>query len=180
MSVLSFTKDLYFTTSTVIDWIDLFTRPIYKRIVVDSLRYCQENKGLELYAWVLMSNHIHFIAGINGDNSISDILRDFKKYTSKQLVKAIQENQQESRKEWLIDRLSFRAANDRRITNFKLWQDGSYIETISTYNFYEQKLNYIHMNPVRQEITEQPEEYLYSSARDYIGQKGLLDVIVMS
>nr|MCR5697566.1 transposase [Marinilabiliaceae bacterium] len=59
-------------------------------------------------------------------------------------------------------------------------QDGSYIETISTYNFYEQKLNYIHMNPVRQEITEQPEEYLYSSARDYIGQKGLLDVIVMS
>ena len=98
MSVLSFTKDLYFTTSTVIDWIDLFTRPIYKRIVVDSLRYCQENKGLELYAWVLMSNHIHFIAGINDDNSISDILRDFKKYTSKQLVKAIQENQQESRR----------------------------------------------------------------------------------
>ena len=179
MAVLNFTKDLYFATSTVIDWIDLFTRPIYKRIVVDSLRYCQENKGLELYAWVLMSNHLHLIAGAKEGTSVSDILRDFKKYTSKQLVKAIQENQQESRKEWLIDRCGFLAANDRKITYFKLWQEGSYIETISTYSFYEQKLNYIHMNPVRQEITELPEEYLYSSARNYMGRKGLLDVIVM-
>jgi hypothetical protein len=95
------------------------------------------------------------------------------------LTKAIADNEQESRKEWLLDRCWFRGANDRKITNFKFWQDGSYIETIDSYEFYRQKADYIHMNPVRQEIVERPEEYLYSSARDYAGEKGLLDVVVL-
>ena len=180
MATLGLTKELYFTTSTVIDWIDVFTRPAYKQFIVESLKYCQQHKGLELYAWVLMTNHLHFIAGTNSDNNISDILRDFKKFTSKQLVSALQDNQQESRKDWIVDRCWFRGANDSKIKNFKLWQDGSHIETIYSYDYYIEKLNYIHMNPVRQAIVDRPEYYLYSSARDYCGEKGLLDVTVMS
>ena len=179
MSSVRLTQELYFTTSTVVDWMDVFTRPVYKHIIVESLRYCQQHKGLDIYAWVLMTNHLHMIIGTNGVFSIGDILRDFKKFTSKNIVKAIMENEQESRREWFMDRFWFRGANDRKISEFKFWQDGNHVETILTYDFYQEKLNYINQNPVRQEIVEEPEEYLYSSARDHSGEKGLLDVIVL-
>ena len=175
MATLGFTKELYFTTSTVIDWMDVFTRPEYKHFAVDSLRYCQEQKGLEIYAWVLMTNHLHMIVAAP---QISDVMRDFKKFTSKAIVNAIEQNHQESRKEWLMDRCWFRGANDSKIKNYKFWQDGNYVEDIHSYDFYREKLNYIHMNPVRQEIVEKPEDYLYSSTRDYSGMKGCIDVIV--
>ena len=177
MAIVRLTKVLYFTTSTVIDWMDVFTRPAYKHIVVDSLRHCQVCKGLEIYAWVLMTNHLHMIVSTHSDNQIGDVLRDFKKYTSKAIVNAINENSQESRKVWLMDRFYFRGANDTKISNCKFWQDGSYMESIDTYEFYKEKLNYIHMNPVRQEIVKSPEEYLFSSARNYSGEKGLIEVI---
>ena len=185
MAILDFTKELYFTTTTVIDWMDVFTRPVYKHIVIDSLKCCQEQKGLEIYAWVLMTNHLHMIVGMDNartnshsPSQIGDVLRDFKKFTSKGLVKAIEQNQQESRKEWLINRFSFRGANDCKVKNYKFWQDGNHVETIHSYVFYKEKLNYIHMNPVRQEFVDKPDDYLYSSARDYCGGKGLIDVTV--
>ena len=180
MATIALTKELYFITTTVIDWMDVFTRPQYKHIVVDSLKYCQEHKGLEIYAWVLMTNHLHMIVcTCNSDISIGDIMRDFKKFTSKNLIKAIQDNPQESRKEWILDRGWFRGANDKKVSDFKFWQDGYYMEVLHSYDFYKQKLDYIHMNPVRQEIVERPENYLFSSARDYCGEKGLIDVTVL-
>jgi REP element-mobilizing transposase RayT len=178
MSALSLTKELYFTTTTVIDWMDVFTRPQYKHIVVESLGYCQENKGLDIYAWVLMTNHLHMIVGIRGENTIGDLLRDFKKFTSKKVVKAIQDNQQESRKNWMMNRFWFRGANDKKITNYRFWQEDNHVEQLYSYDFYKQKLDYIHLNPVRQEIVQDPSDYLYSSARNYAGMDGLLKVIV--
>src|SRR5260370_28772040 len=91
----------YFVTFSVINWIDAFTRREYKDILVDSLKYCMANKGLELYAWVIMSNHVHLIIGTN-NQPMEDILRDIKRHTSKKIVKAIGENMQESRKEWML------------------------------------------------------------------------------
>ena len=178
MTAKALTHELYFTTTTVVDWMDVFTRPRYKHIIVESLEYCQANKGLDIYAWVLMTNHLHMIVGTSGAASIGDVLRDFKKFTSKGIVKAIQENEQESRQEWLLNRFRFRAANDKKITNFKFWQDDNYVENIISYDFYKQKLDYIHENPVRQEIVARAEDYLYSSARNYAGMDGLLKVIV--
>jgi REP element-mobilizing transposase RayT len=178
MTANGLTHELYFTTTTVIDWLDVFTRPRYKHIIVESLEYCQANKGLNIYAWVLMTNHLHMIVDTSGTASIGDVLRDFKKFTSKGIVKAIQENEQESRQDWLLNRFRFRAANDKKITNFKFWQDDNYVENIVSYDFYRQKLNYIHENPVRQEIVAKAEDYLYSSARNYAGMDGLLKVIV--
>ncbi len=173
------TKELYFITTTVVDWIDIFTRPIYKQIILDSLIYCQKEKGLDIYAWVLMSNHLHMVVGVRDDKqTISDILRDFKKYTSKKILASIEENPEESRKVWMVDRFWFVGNNDRKIKNYKFWQDGNNIEQIYTYEFFLQKVNYIHNNPVKQEIVERPEDYLYSSARDYAGLKGLLNVII--
>lgn len=179
MSNSYLTQDLYFTTTTVVDWIDVFTRPIYKQIILDSLTYCQQEKGLDIYAWVLMTNHLHMVVGVRDDSIvISDILRDFKKFTSKKIIACIEENSEESRTIWMLDRFRFVGNNDKKIKNFKFWRDKNHIEQIYSYDFFKQKVNYIHMNPVRQEIVEHPEDYLYSSARDYAGMKGLLDVIV--
>lgn len=79
-------NEVYFITSTIVEWVDVFTRPVYKQIIVDSLQYCQESKGLDVYAWVLMSNHLHAIVSAREGYQLSDILRDFKKYTSKRII----------------------------------------------------------------------------------------------
>lgn len=167
----------YYMTLTVINWVDVFTRPAHKHIIIDSLKHCQDNKGLEIFAWVLMTNHLHMIARAKDSFHLSDILRDFKKFTSKKVIESIK-NENESRKDWMLRQFSFAGANDNKIKNYKFWQEGNEPKEIITLEFYRQKLNYIHLNPVRAEIVNEPHEYKYSSAIDYNGGKGLLDVIV--
>ncbi len=77
------TGEVYFVTDTVVDWVDIFSRPCYRHIIIESLQHCQKQKGLIIYAWVLMTNHMHMIVGSSGINKVSDIMRDFKKFTSK-------------------------------------------------------------------------------------------------
>jgi len=89
---------IHFITFASVEWIDVFTRHIYADIVVDSLRYCQKEKGLVIYAWCIMSNHVHLIVRAE-NNKLSEVLRDLKKYTAKQIIAAIESNQGESRKE---------------------------------------------------------------------------------
>ncbi len=180
------TKTLHFVTLTVVDWIDIFTRPIYNHIVVDSLKYCQKNKSLNIYAWVLMSNHIHLLVALDKELTyeeerleLSNVIRDFKKFTNKKIIDCIQNNPEESRKEWMMNRFWFAGNNDRKIKNYRFWQEGYYPEDIVSYNFLQQKINYIHQNPVTREVVSTPEHFKYSSAIDYAGGKGLLDVIIV-
>ncbi|OJJ20088.1 transposase [marine bacterium AO1-C] len=169
---------VYYLTLTVVDWVDVFTRPRYKHIIVESLKYCQQHKGLELYAWVLMSNHLHLLAASNKEGiTVSDILRDFKKFTSKAIVKSIQEPG-ESRQRWMLYRFDFAGKYNPKIKDYKFWQDGNEAKEIFSNRFFDEKLDYIHNNPVRAEIVENPEGYLYSSAKNYAGELGLLDVIL--
>ncbi len=168
-------EGLYFITSTVVDWVDVFTRPEYKLIIIDSLKYNQEHKGLIIHAWCLMTNHFHMIVSSRPGISLSDIMRDFKKFTSKALVKEISEIS-ESRKNWMLKRFEYVGKYSNRIKYFKFWQDGLHAMELTSNNLIDQKLDYIHNNPVTAEIVCNPEDYLYSSARDYIGEKGLLDI----
>ena len=166
---------IYFITFAVINKIDIFTCKEYNEIVLESLRYCQKEKGLEIYAWVLMTNHFHIIAGAKEGFVLSDIMRDFKKHTSKEIINAIQ-HENESRRDWLLNRFEYAGRNDNKIKNFKFWQEGYDETTIYLVDFFNQKLNYIHENPVRAEIVTEPHHYLYSSALNYAGEKGLIDV----
>jgi len=170
---------IHFLTMTVVDWVDVFTRPNHKMTIVDSLKHCQKEKGLEIYAWVLMSNHLHMIAAAADEkqNTLSDILRDFKKFTSKKIVDNII-NETESRSEWILDRFEFAGRNDNKIKNYKFWQEGNEPKPIHTNAFFLQKLIYIHQNPVKQMIVSRAEDYLFSSAANYAGEVGLLDVIL--
>lgn len=168
-------EGVYFTTSTVVDWIDIFTRLDYKMVIIDSLKYNQQQKGLVIHSWCLMTNHLHMIVSTKEGFSLSAIMRDFKKFTSKEIMKTIVDIQ-ESRKDWMLKRFEYAAKYSKRIKNYKFWQDGSHPIELNTNELIEQKLDYIHNNPVVTEIVEKSEEYLYSSARDYIGIKGLLDI----
>ena len=168
---------LYYLTLTVVDWVDVFTRLAYRHIILDALKYCQQHKGLEVYAWCLMSNHLHLIAAAKENYHLSNILRDFKKHTSRTIVEAILKHENESRRQWMLHRFAFAGSVDPKVTNFKFWQDGNEAKEIISNNFLQQKLAYIHKNPVRAEIVAEPDHYLYSSAANYAGQKGLLEVL---
>ncbi len=154
---------VYFITCTVHQWVDVFTRDVYKDIVLDSIRYCQEYKGLQVYAWAIMTNHIHMIIGSNKDK-LSDILRDFKKFTSKKIITAIEQNPTESRKHWLLWLL-------KKEDDIIFWQEGYYGEEITTKEFFQTKERYIHLNPVRAGIVTKEEEYNYSSCANRYGLK---------
>ena len=168
-------EGLYFITLTIVDWIDIFTRPVYKQIIIDSLKYCIHNKGLELYAYVIMPSHIHLIVSSGHGFELSETIKDFKKYTSKKIVQCIKEYS-ESRREWILEKFSFAADKIKRGVNYKLWQDGFHPVELDTNAIIDQRLDYLHNNPVEEEIVEKPEDYLYSSARNYCGMIGVIDV----
>lgn len=166
---------LYFLTMTVVDWVDIFTRPVYKHIIVDALKFCQEKKGLKLYAWVLMSNHLHLIAAAEEDRNLSDILRDFKQFTSRKIVITVQE-ESESRRHWMLHRFEFNAHLSTKVRHYKVWQDGNEAKELLSNCFIDQKLESIHQNPVRAEWVDEPGHYRYSSAANYANLSGLLEV----
>ena len=168
-------NELYFLTMTVVDWVDVFTRKEHKLKIIDSLRYCQQEKGLKIYGWCLMSNHLHLLAAADDGFKLSDILRDMKKFTSKQIVTAIQ-FEIESRKEWMLYRYQYAGKFKMNVRDYKFWQDGNHAEECFNYDFAKTKLDYIHQNPVRAMIVEEAEHYLFSSARNYAGLKSLLEV----
>lgn len=169
-------QEIHFITFAVVEWVDVFTRKQYRDILLDSLRHCQNQKGLLLYAWCIMSNHVHLLAAAKEAN-LSDILRDFKKFTSKQIVTAIQNNEQESRKEWMLSIFKQQGAKNSRNSEYQFWRQDNHPEECYSPAFSVQKLNYIHNNPVTAGLVEKAEDYLYSSARCYQQKKaGLLTV----
>lgn len=168
---------LHFVTLQVVEWVDIFTRQKYRDIIITNLAYCQKNKGLEIFAWVIMSNHIHLL--IKSKNAeLSDILRDFKSYTSKKIIEEI-DSCNESRKEWMLKIFKDAAFKHKRNSEYQFWTHENHAEYIFSNKFIEQKLDYIHNNPVRAGIVEKPEEYKYSSAKDYAGEKGLLEIEII-
>lgn len=95
-------QGVYFITSTVVDWVDVFTRDIYKEILLDSFRFCQEKQGLQIHAWVLMPNHFHMICSFKNSNP-GLVIKNIKSFTAMKLIDAIINNPQESRKGWMLD-----------------------------------------------------------------------------
>lgn len=168
---------IYFLTITVVDWIDLFSRKDYSMIIVDSLNYCISAKNMEVFSWVIMSSHIHLVCKVNEPDNLSDVLRDFKKFTSKELIKTI-EQVGESRREWLLDKFSFEARRTGRAKNYKIWKDDNHAIEIGDYITIEGKIEYIHNNPVSAMIVANPEDYIFSSAIDYCDGKGLVNVTI--
>lgn len=172
-------EGLYFVSFAVVEWLDVFTRNIYKDILLDSLRFCQKEKGMEIAAWCIMTNHVHLVfRSVNGVKP-ELLLGDFKRYTSRKVVKAIIENPKESRKEYLLSVFKKAAERASNVRHYQFWRhDNKPIELWSN-KVIQEKINYIHQNPVVEGLVYKAEDYVYSSAADYAGMKGLLDAIIV-
>lgn len=172
-------SDLYFTTSSVVNWLDVFTRTEYKTILVESLRYCQREKDLNLHAWCLMTNHLHLIVSSRG-RRLEDTLRDMKQFTAKRILTALEQSPVESRREWLL--WMFERAGRKKAGNekYQFWQYDNHPIVLFSPEVTRQKLDYPHKNPVSAGFVNQPEEWLYSSAKAYFtNEPPLLDVLCL-
>ena len=166
----------HFVTFSVVGWIDVFSREQYKEIVVKSLQYCIEQKGLTLHAWVIMTNHVHLIIS-SKTHKLDELVRDMKKFTRKQITKAIIDNPEESRKEWMLNIFRYAGSGNRNNKEFQFWKQDYHPVELNTNEMLEQRLHYLHENPVRSGLVWEAWHYKYSSAIDYYTtEKGLLKI----
>ncbi len=172
-------KGLTYVTCTVAGWVDVFSRRAYRDILLESLAYCRKEKGLKVFAFVVMSNHIHLLVQSPPGSryTLSAILRDFKKYTARFILEAIQDGS-ESRQEWLLYLFSYFARKNTNNRHFQFWKQDNHPVWTEHPQVVWQKIDYIHLNPVKAGIVEHPEDYLYSSARNYAkgNERGLLEI----
>ena len=172
-------EGVYFVSFAVVEWIDVFTRNEYKDILLESLGFCQKNKGLEIFAWCIMTNHMHLVFRSVGENKPEDLLGDFKRFTSNAIVQAIIDNPKESRRDWMLEQFAKAATQSTNVKHHQFWRhDNKPIELWSN-KVITEKINYIHNNPVEEGLVFKPEDYVYSSARDYSGERGFLDNVIV-
>lgn len=172
-------EGLYFVSFAVVYWLDVFTRNEYKDILLQSLSFCQKEKGMEIVAWCIMSNHMHLVFRSCKGQHPALLLGDYKRFTSKAIVKAIKDNPNESRREFLLEQFRKAAENSSNVNDYQFWRhDNKPIELWSNAVIWE-KVKYIHNNPVDAGLVYRPEDYVYSSAIDYTDEKGLLDDILV-
>ena len=165
-------EGIYFLTFQIVEWVDIFTRKIYKDLIIESLDYCIKSKGLVVYAFVIMPNHIHLLAGSKQDN-LSGTIRDFKKYTSNRIINLIKSGG-ESRENWMLSVFHKATLKHNRNTEYQVWTHENHAELIYSNLFVDQKLDYIHQNPVRAGWVIHAEDYVYSSASNYVENDGVL------
>jgi len=170
---------LHYLTLTIVGWVDIFTRPVYKDIIIDSLKFCQEKKGLVVNAYTIMSNHLHLIVyAKEGSIGLSRILADFKKFTANQVLHTIQ-TIPESRKDWLLLIFGYNARTKANNRHFQVWQQYNHPIELITPKWINQKINYIHQNAVRAKLVLEPHHYSYCSASNYRDGTGILKVRVI-
>jgi putative transposase len=168
----------HFITLNVVDWVDVFIRPVYKQIIVHSLNHFSENKGLNIYAWCLMTNHLHMIVSAGEGHSLPDIKKELKRFTTQKILEDISV-EPPKRLKWMMERFENFTSTLGLIKKFQLWQTCTnpiFINQHKPEQLIEQ-IEYIHENPVRDRIVTTAEDYLYSSARDYAGMKGLVNIV---
>jgi putative transposase len=168
-------EGLYFVSFAVVYWIDVFTRDSYFNLIIESLDYCRKNKGMEIYAWCIMPSHVHLIFRAQANNP-GLLLKEFKTFTSKAIQKAIADNPQESRKEWLLWMMERAGLKNSNVKHRQFWQQHNQPITLWSPAVIDQKVNYIHYNPVEAGFVTEPHYWKYSSALDYSCGKGLLEI----
>lgn len=167
----------HFITFTVIDWIDVFTRTTYCDILLETFHFCRTRFGLQIHAYVIMTNHVHAILS-DPNGELRKILTSFKKHTGMEIIRTIQ-HPRESRRLWMLYRFAYAAQTARGNADHQFWEHGNHPIGIYTARRLSKCLQYIHYNPVKAGYVDDPMEWRYSSARDYAGKEGLIPVDVL-
>jgi REP element-mobilizing transposase RayT len=162
----------FFVTTTTVAWIPVFTRKPYLEVLINSLNFCRQHKGLKIFAYVIMDNHIHLV--VSGEK-LSDILKEFKSYTAREIVRLAGEEN----KIWLLNQLQFHKHENKMESLHQVWQEGFHPKQIYSEEVLRQKVEYLHYNPVRAGLVARAEDWFYSSARNYAGLPGAMEIDVL-
>lgn len=159
----------HFITCTILHWLPIFTRPESVQIIFDSLNHLRKTDQLKLFGYVILENHLHLI--VNSEN-LPKTIQKFKSYTARQIISLLKANGSKT----LLDQLKFYKKAHKTKTNYQVWQEGCAPKLIQNEGIFRQKLEYIHHNPVKRGYVEQASHWRYSSAKNYDGQSGLIEV----
>ncbi len=159
-------EGLYFVSFATVNWVDVFVRQVYFNVLVESIIYCRANKGMQLYAYCFMPSHVHLIfRSANGNPA--ELIRDFKRYTSRKMIKTIKNNSQESRREWLLKKFEEAAIAKSNVSKYQFWQHHNKPIELWSEKVIKQKMEYIHNNPIQSGFVTEPIQWKYSSARNF-------------
>ena len=162
--------EAYFLTCTIVGWIPLFFNPGILKIALDSIQYLTKLNRWRLYAYVIMENHLHLVAS---SEHLSKEVGDFKSFTARSIVDYLKEQNDVH----ILKQLEHLKLRHKKESTYQVWQEGSHPQAIHDDKMMSQKIEYIHLNPVRRGYVDEPAQWRYSSARNYAGEKGLIDVI---
>lgn len=172
-------RGLYFLTLTVVGWVDIFSRKAYRDLLIENLKYCQDQKGLQIFGYVIMTNHLHLIVSTNGELSLSEVIGQFKSFIAVSIMKELP-SAPESRREWLLYLFSYFAKVNKRKSTHQFWETDNHPIELYSEQVIRQKLDYIHFNPVRAGWVNSPQHYLYSSASNYLEEgTGILEITIL-
>jgi len=157
------TTSFYYSTLSVIEWMPVFQDDYLFRIIIDSLQFCRNQKGLFLLGYIIIPTHLHMITANEENTTLSDIMRDFKNFTSKELRKQLINEDRMA-----IVRVFEKAAENLPKQQFKVWQDDYHPVALTSEKWFHQKMDYMHDNPVRKGFVDLPEHWKYSSARNWL------------
>jgi REP element-mobilizing transposase RayT len=157
-------------TCTVVGWLPVFTRPDAVQILFDSWQYLKKNVRFQLYGYVILENHLHVIASAP---DLANAMKSFKMYTARQVVDLLERNKADV----LLSQLRAHKMSYKVDSEYQVWQEGSKPKEIGNTEIMWQKLEYTHMNPVKRGYVDEPVHWRYSSARNYAGTPGLIEVV---
>jgi len=159
----------HFMTCTIMEWLPVFTRPDTVQILLDCWQYQREHNDLKLYGYVVLENHLHFVAQAP---RLDKCVSSFKSYTARLLIDSLTEHHAET----LLTRLRFSKRAHKIDREYQFWQEGVHAEMVFNEDIMRQKLKYIHENPVKRGYVARAEHWRYSSAGHYEGLDGLIDI----
>tara|TARA_R110001583_G_scaffold175946_2_gene330601 strand:- start:903 stop:1445 length:543 start_codon:yes stop_codon:yes gene_type:complete len=165
----------YFISFATVYWLDVFTRQLYFSVLEESISYCRAEKGMEVYAYCIMPSHVHLIFRSSNDDP-SGLIRDFKGFTARKLIKTIDDNPQESRKDYLLWMMKRAGKKNSNVEKFQFWQQHNKPIELWSEKVIQQKINYIHNNPVEAGFVTNPVDWKYSSARNYQEDQTVLEI----
>ncbi|SER74934.1 hypothetical protein SAMN03159444_04941 [Pseudomonas sp. NFACC02] len=163
------TEKPHFLTCTIVEWLPLFTRPALVEVVLNTWRFQQVNQDLKLYGYVVLENHLHYLAQAS---DLGKSVASFKSFTARNIINHLEQTRADS----TLQRLRFAKRAHKVDRVHQVWQEGVHAELVYSESVMRQKLEYIHNNPVKRGYVDLGEHWRYSSARDYQGQPGLIEV----
>ena len=159
----------HFLTCTIINWIPIFTRLSTVQIILDSWTYLQNKRNLKLYGYVILENHLHYIAQAQ---NLPREIHSFKSYTAKMLVRYFEKHKIQK----ILNQFAYCKKKHKIDRRHQVWEEGSHPQLLQNNEMLLQKLDYIHNNPVKRGYVDKADHWRYSSARNYMGEHGLIKV----